>query len=72
MAKAKPLSKRKVFSVLKQNGFKVVRSGKHITFKRTTLGGKILTTQVPHHTTVCVAVIKSIMRKTNKPRDEFW
>ncbi len=49
-----------------------VRSGKHITFKKTDSGARVLTTWVPHHKTVSVFVIKFIIKQTGKPREEFY
>jgi len=57
--------------ILESNGFKIVRSGKHITLKKADSSGKILTTWVPHHDEVTVFVLKYIIRQTGKPREEF-
>jgi len=57
MGKLKPLTQTKVIQILKSNGFNQARSGKHITFKRKTVDGNILTTWVPHHKMVTVFVI---------------
>ena len=69
--KLQPLSQNEVIKILESNGFKVARSGKHITFKKTNSGGKILTTWVPHHSEVSLFVIKYIIRQTGKPKEEF-
>ena len=69
--KLRPLSQNEVVKILESNGFKVVRSGKHITFKKTNSGGKVLTTWVPHHSEVSLFVIKYIIRQTGKPKEEF-
>lgn len=71
MGKLKPLAQRKVINILEKNGFKKVKSGKHITFKKTTGDGKILTTWVPHHREVTIFVIQYIIKQTEKPRKEF-
>lgn len=71
MGKLKPLPQRKVIQILEKNGFKRVRSGKHITFKKVTSNGKVLTTWVPHHREVTVFVIQYIVRQTGKSRSEF-
>jgi len=71
MAKLRPLSQRKVIEILKSNGFQEVRSGKHITFKKTNSAGNVLTTWVPHHSEVSVFVITFIIKQTGKPREEF-
>lgn len=71
MAKLRPLPQYKVIQILKKNGFQEVRSGKHITFKKITSDGKVLTTWVPHHKEVTVFVIKYIIRQTGKAREEF-
>lgn len=66
------LNQGKVINILESNGFQQVRSGKHITFKKTDSCGKVLTTWVPHHKTVSVFVIKFIIKQTGKPREEFY
>ena len=66
------LNQGKVIKILESNGFQQVRSGKHITFKKTDSSGKVLTTWVPHHKTVSVFVIKFIIKQTGKPREEFY
>ncbi|MDG6981057.1 MAG: type II toxin-antitoxin system HicA family toxin [Nitrososphaerota archaeon] len=70
MARLRPLRRRKVIDVLKSNGFEEVRSGKHITFKKK-IGGRVLTTWVPHHSEVTVFVIQYIIKQTEKDRSEF-
>ena len=67
MARLRPLRRRKVIDVLKSNGFEEVRSGKHITFKKK-IGGRVLTTWVPHHSEVTVFVIQYIIKQTEKDR----
>lgn len=71
MGKLKPLPKKKVVKILEKNGFKKVKSGKHITFKKTAEEGRVLTTWVPHHQEVTVFVIQYIIKQTEKPRKEF-
>jgi predicted RNA binding protein YcfA (HicA-like mRNA interferase family) len=71
MAKLRPLRQRKVIEILRSNGFEEIRSGKHITFKKKTSHGRILTTWVPHHSEVTVFVIQFIIRQTEKSRNEF-
>lgn len=71
MGKLRPFSQNKVIKILKKNGFRKVKSGKHITFKKTFENGKILTTWVPHHREVTVFVIQYIIKQTGKPRREF-
>lgn len=71
MGKIKPLSQNKVIRILKDNGFKKVRSGKHITFKKIATNGKVLTTWVPHHHEITVFVINYIIKQTKKPKSEF-
>jgi len=72
MAKLRPLSQDKVIKILESNGFKQVRSRKHITFKKTDSQGKVWTTWVPHHKEVTLFVIKYIIKQTGKPREEFY
>ncbi len=71
MGKLNPLPQKRVIQTLKNNGFKKTKSGKHITFKKTTKNGKILTTWVPHHKKVTIFVIQYIIKQTEKPRSEF-
>ncbi len=70
MAKLKPLSKKKVIRILEKHGFEMVRSNKHITFKKS-IGNKVLTTWIPHHSDVSVFVIGYIIKQTEIPRSEF-
>lgn len=60
-----------MIAILVGNGFVQVRSESHITFKRTTNDGRVLTTWVPHHREVTVFVIQHIIRQTGKDRKEF-
>ncbi len=69
--KLRPLPQRKVIKVLEKNGFKQVRAGKHLTFKKIS-GGKVLTTWVPHHREVTLFVLKYIIKQTGKKRSEFF
>ena len=71
MGKLKPLPQGKVIKILTDNGFREVRSGKHITFKKAVQGGRILTTWVPHHRIVTVFVIQYIIKQSEKVREEF-
>lgn len=71
MGKLRPLPQKKVIQVLKNNGFKEIRAGKHITFKKKMDNGRVLTTWVPHHREVTVFVIQYIIKQTEKPRGEF-
>lgn len=71
MGKLKPLSQTRVIRILESNGFKKIRSGKHITFKKKIQGNKVLTTWVPHHRKVTVFVLQYIIKQTRKPREEF-
>jgi predicted RNA binding protein YcfA (HicA-like mRNA interferase family) len=64
------MSQRKVIEILRANGFEEVRSSKHITFKKK-VGGRVLTTWVPHHREVTVFVIQYIIKQTEKERSEF-
>ena len=71
MGKLKPLPQKKAIEILKKNGFRAVKVGKHITFKKVTTDGRILTTWVPHHREVTVFVIGYIIKQTEKSRSEF-
>lgn len=70
MARLRPLPQNRVIQILKSNGFVEVRSGKHITFKKS-VGDRVLTTWVPHHREVTVFVIQYIIKQTEKERSEF-
>ena len=72
MGKLRPLTQAKVIEILASNGFKKVRSSKHITFKKTDANGRVLTTWVPHHKETTLFVIKHIIKQTEKPREEFY
>ncbi len=71
MGRFKPLPQKKVIQILKNNGFKEVRTGKHITFKKRRDDGQILTTWMPHHREITVFVILHIIKQTEKSRKEF-
>lgn len=71
MAGLKPLPQSQVIKILENNGFRKVKSGKHITFKKKLSAGKVLTTWVPHHRITTVFVIQYIIKQTEKPRSEF-
>lgn len=71
MARLRPLPQKKVIKILLSNGFVQVRSESHITFKKTTQDGRVLTTWVPHHNEVTLFVIQHIIRQSEKPRNEF-
>ena len=67
----RPLSQSKVIKILKKNGFKRVRTRKHITFKKKD-PERVLITWVPLHKEVTLFVIKHIIRQTGKSREEFY
>lgn len=71
MGKLKPLPQSKVIRILENNGFQRFRAGKHITFKKSTATGRILTTWVPHHREITIFVIQYIIKQTEKAREEF-
>lgn len=71
MGKLQPLSQNRVIKILRSNGFKEVRTSKHITFKRISKDGRVLTTWVPHHRVVTVFVIQYIIKQSGKAREEF-
>jgi len=71
MSKPRPLKQRKVINILLKNGFKEVRRGKHITFKKYLPDGEILTTWVPYHSEISVFVIQYIIKQTRKSKEEF-
>ncbi len=71
ITKLRPLEQNKIIRILEKNGFKRVREGKHITFKKTDSNGKIWTTFVPRHKEVTIFVLQYIIRQTGKSREEF-
>jgi predicted RNA binding protein YcfA (HicA-like mRNA interferase family) len=71
MSKLRPLKQRKVINILLKNGFKEVRRGKHITFKKHLPNGEVLTTWVPYHSEISVFVIQYIIKQTRKSKEEF-
>ncbi len=72
MLKLRPLKQKKVIEILLRNGFKEIRSGKHITFKKHLENGEVLTTWVPHHLEVSVFVLQYIIKQTRKAKEEFY
>lgn len=72
MSKTKPLRRNFVISILENNGFKEVRSRKHITFKKYLENGDVLITWIPHHSEISVFVLNYIIKQTRKPKEEFW
>jgi predicted RNA binding protein YcfA (HicA-like mRNA interferase family) len=71
MSKLRPLKQRKVINILLKNGFKEVRRGKHITFKKYLPNGEVLTTWVPYHSEISVFVLQYIIKQTRKSKEEF-
>lgn len=71
MGKLKPLPQNKVIKILNKNGFKKIRKGKHITFKKIKKDGRILTTWIPYHKEISLFVIKYIIKQTEKSPTEF-
>ena len=71
MSKLRPLKQRKVINILLKNGFKDVRRGKHITFKKYLPDGEVLTTWVPYHSEISVFVLQYIIKQTRKSKEEF-
>jgi predicted RNA binding protein YcfA (HicA-like mRNA interferase family) len=71
MSKLRPLKKRKVINILLKNGFKAVRRGKHIIFKKYLPNGEVLTTWVPYHSEVSVFFLQYIIKQTRKSKEEF-
>jgi predicted RNA binding protein YcfA (HicA-like mRNA interferase family) len=71
MSKLRPLKRRKVINILLKNGFKELRRGKHITFKKYLPNGEVLTTWVPYHSEISVFVLQYVIKQTRKPKEEF-
>jgi predicted RNA binding protein YcfA (HicA-like mRNA interferase family) len=71
MSKLRPLKQRKVINILLKNGFKEVRRGKHITFKKYLPDGEVLTTWVPYHSEISIFVLQYIIKQTRKSKEEF-
>jgi predicted RNA binding protein YcfA (HicA-like mRNA interferase family) len=72
MSKLRPLKQRKIINILLKNGFKEVRRGKHITFKKYLPNGEVLTTWVPYHSEISVFVLQYIIKQTRKSKEEFF
>ncbi len=70
MSKLRPLQQRKVLKILQKNGFKIIRSRKHITLKKFEKD-KVLTTWVPKSSPITVFVLEYIIKQTLKPREDF-
>jgi predicted RNA binding protein YcfA (HicA-like mRNA interferase family) len=71
MSKLRLLKQKRVISILLKNGFKEIRRGKHITFKKYLPNGEVLTTWVPYHSEISVFVLQYIIRQTRKSKEEF-
>jgi predicted RNA binding protein YcfA (HicA-like mRNA interferase family) len=73
MLKLRLLKQIKVINILLKNGFKEVRRGKHITFKKYLPNGEVLTTwvPVPYHSEISVFVLQYIIKQTRKSKEEF-
>ena len=76
MSRLRPLSKRKVLKILRDNGFKLVLRGKHNTYKRKFVdedgNERVLTTWIHHtHKEIRPDILKYIIDQTEKPREEF-
>ncbi|OJI07276.1 MAG: hypothetical protein BK997_03390 [Candidatus Micrarchaeum sp. ARMAN-1] len=71
MGKLRSLPQKRVIRILLGNGFVQIRSESHITFKKTTPDGRVLTTWVPHHNEVTLFVIQYIIKQSEKDRREF-
>ncbi len=71
MGRLKPLPQKVVIRILEKHGFVHVRSAKHLTFKRTELDGRVLTTWVPKHREVSAFVTNYIIRQSEISRAEF-
>lgn len=71
MARLRPMLQNEIIRILENNGFRLVRTASHMTFKKTKADGQVLTTWVPLHREVTVFVIQHIIRQAEKSRSEF-
>ncbi len=71
MARLPVLSGREVIKLLSKQGFSVVgRKGSHVRMKKAVLG-KVFITIVPDHGDIPVGTLKSIIRQSRLPEEEF-
>lgn len=73
ITRLKSLPRRKILSVLKNNGFYVEREGaKHtILYKKDKRGKVVKVTSVGRHREIILPIVQSIIRQTDKSREEF-
>jgi len=70
MGKIKELKVRTIHKILDKYGFKLIRQGRHAIYKNEE---KNITVPVPEsHGIVTRGVIKSLIRQTGIPREEFF
>ena len=71
MGRLRPLSARDVIGILERHGFRRVRQrGSHIVVQRQDEGGTT-TAIVPDHAEIEIGTLRSIIRQSGLPRQEF-
>ena len=74
MAKLKSLPRRKIISVLKNNGFYIEREGARHTvlYKKDETGKVVKVTFLGRHREIILPIVQSIIKQTGKSREEFY
>ena len=71
MGKLRILSGSEVCRILERNGYiEVRRRGSHIVMQKK-LNGSTITIPVPNHKELRIGTLRSIIRQSGLPRDEF-
>ncbi|HFC96997.1 MAG TPA: type II toxin-antitoxin system HicA family toxin [Thermosulfurimonas dismutans] len=71
MPKLSPLSAKEVCKILEKHGFKRIRkTGSHIVMQKK-VGEKTVTVIVPDHKEIKKGTLRSIIRQSKLPREEF-
>jgi predicted RNA binding protein YcfA (HicA-like mRNA interferase family) len=66
------LSGKEVCSILERHGFvEIRRRGSHIVMQRVSEDGSTTTVPVPDHKEIKIGTLRSIIRQSGVPRDEF-
>lgn len=71
MGKLRILSGSEVCNILERNGFREVRrQGSHIVMQKKIIDSTI-TVPIPNHKEIRIGTLRSIIRQSGIPRDEF-
>ncbi|MBL7129318.1 MAG: type II toxin-antitoxin system HicA family toxin [Ignavibacteria bacterium] len=71
MGKLRILSGSEVCNILERNGFiEVRRRGSHIVMQKK-ISGSTITVPIPDHKEIRIGTLRSIIRQSRLPRDEF-